>query len=63
VHEEMTEIAKENEKNRLLVNYASSPESLALFLKNSQAILKLDHYMKNYPKQTKKVLNVDLKKL
>ena len=61
--EEMMEVAKENEKIKLITNYHQSEDSLASFLKNTQAILKLEHFMKKYPKETKRLLKADLKKL
>lgn len=45
------------------MNYQQTPEAIAAYLKNNQAIMKLQHFMKKYPKQSKKLLRVDLKKL
>lgn len=62
VHEEMIEIAKENEKNKLLADYEQSL-NLDLFLKNHQAIVQLEKFMQQYPRYAKKLLHIELQNL
>jgi hypothetical protein len=59
----MMGIARESEKFRLLLNYREEKESLKLFLNNSIALNKLEHFMKEYPKLGKRLLKIDLKQL
>jgi len=45
------------------MNYQNEKESLAIFLKNSASIHKLEQFMKQYPKYSKKLLKIHLYQL